>query len=143
MPDLICAIYISSLEQLTTFAKCFVNSYEHVNIKNNFLDAFESSPEKWGDDDVVTFSTVDVHLALHNLKCGKAAGSDGITAEHLNYGGAWMVEVIVWLVNICVKHGYVPDDFGKGVICSVQKKKYVCRDFDDFLDLSRTLVNMI
>ena len=42
---------------------------------------------------------------------------------------------------MCVKHGYVPDDFGRGGICLVQKKKHVCRDFDDFRPI--TLVNMI
>ena len=36
-----------------------------------------------GNNDVVTFSTVDIQLALHNLKCGKAADSNGITVEHL------------------------------------------------------------
>ena len=125
------------------FAKCFVNCNDYVNLKNKSLDNFEKyfSPEKWGDDDVVIFSTLDVQLALHNLKCGKAAGSDGLTAEHLKYRGAKMIEVIVWLVNRCVKHGYVPDDFGRGVICPAKRKKHVCRDFDDFRPI--TLVNML
>ena len=78
---------------------------------------------------------------MHNLKCGIAAGSDGLTAEHLKYGGVRMIEVIVWLVNMCVKQGYVPDDFGRGVICPIQMKKHVCRNFDDFRPI--TLVNML
>ena len=41
------------------------------------------------------FSALDVQLALHNLKCGIAARSDGLTAEHLKYGGTRMIEVIV------------------------------------------------
>ena len=107
------------------FAKCFVNSNDNVNLKNKFLDDFEKyfSSEKWGDDDVVILSILDIQLALNNLKCGKAAGSNGLTAKHLKYGGARMIEVIVWLVNMCVKHGYVPNDFGRGVICRLRKKK--------------------
>ena len=39
------------------------------------------------------------------------------------------------------KHGCVPDDFGRGVICPVQKKKQVCRDFYDFRPI--ILVNIL
>ena len=42
---------------------------------------------------------------------------------------------------MCVKHGYVPDDFGRGVICPVQKKKHVCRDSNNFKPI--TLINML
>ncbi len=41
---------------------------------------------------------VEVEKAIARLKCGKAAGMDGITAEILKYGGDAVVE---WMLLIC------------------------------------------
>ncbi len=57
------------------------------------------------------------------LKCGKAAGMDGITAKMLKYGGSAVVE---WMVLICErawKSGEVPDDWKKAIIVPLYKGK--------------------
>ncbi len=41
---------------------------------------------------------VEVEKVIARLKCGKAAGMDGITAEMLKYGGDAVVE---WMLLIC------------------------------------------
>ncbi len=41
---------------------------------------------------------LEVERAIARLKCGKAAGMDGITAEMLKYGGDAVVE---WMLLIC------------------------------------------
>ncbi len=41
---------------------------------------------------------LEVEKAIARSKCGKAAGTDGITAEMLKYGGDTMVE---WMLLIC------------------------------------------
>ncbi len=41
---------------------------------------------------------MEVEKAIARLKCGKAAGMDGITAEMLKYGGDAVVE---WMLLIC------------------------------------------
>ncbi len=62
-------------------------------------------------------------LAVARLKCGKAAGMDGITAEMLKYGGDAAVE---WMLLICEqawKKGEVPDDWKKAIIVPLDKGK--------------------
>ncbi len=41
---------------------------------------------------------LEVERAIARIKCGKAAGMDGITAEMLKYGGDAVVE---WMLLIC------------------------------------------
>ncbi len=61
--------------------------------------------------------------AIARLKCGKAAGMDGVTAEMLKYGGDSVVE---WMLLICErawKNGEVPDDWMKTIIVPLYKGK--------------------
>ncbi len=46
----------------------------------------------------MTVGRLEVEEAIARLKCGKAAGMDGITAEMLKYGGDAVVE---WMLLIC------------------------------------------
>ncbi len=65
----------------------------------------------------------EVEGAIARLKCGKAAGMDGITAEMLKYGGDAVVE---WMLLICErawKIGEVPDDWKKAIIVPLYKGK--------------------
>ncbi len=58
----------------------------------------------------------EVEKAIARLKCGKAAGMDGITAEMLKYGSDSVVE---WMLLICEKawkKREVPDDWKKAII---------------------------
>ncbi len=66
---------------------------------------------------------MEVEKAIARLKCGKATGMDGITAEMLKYGGDIVVE---WLLLICEqvwKRGEVPDDWKKAIIVPLYKGK--------------------
>ncbi len=45
-----------------------------------------------------TVGRLEVEGAIARLKCGKAAGMDGITAEMLKYGGDAVVE---WMLLMC------------------------------------------
>jgi len=65
----------------------------------------------------------EVREAIGNLKNGKAAGVDGLTAEMLKYGGG---AVIGWMHKICDlawKEGRVPSDWTKAIIVPVYKGK--------------------
>ncbi len=65
----------------------------------------------------------EIEKAIVRLKCGKAAGMDGITAEMLKYGGDAVVE---WMLLICEqawKKGEVPDDWRKAIIVPLYKGK--------------------
>ncbi len=61
--------------------------------------------------------------AVRKLKLGKAPGSDGITAEMLNYGGEIVVDWIVWMCNLVWEQSKVPKDWRKAIIIPVYKGK--------------------
>ena len=47
------------------------------------------------------------------MKAGKAAGLDGITAEHLKYSHALLPVILSKLFNLMMLVGHVPDSFGE------------------------------
>ena len=54
-----------------------------------------------------------VETVIAKMKRGKAAGLDGITAEHLQYSHPLLVCVLSKLFNGVVKLGHVPASFGQ------------------------------
>ncbi len=66
---------------------------------------------------------MEIQKAIARLKCGKAAGMDGITAEMMKYGDDAVVE---WMLLICEraqKNGEVPGDWKKAIIVPLYKGK--------------------
>jgi len=52
---------------------------------------------------------------------GKAAGLDGLTAEHLIFGHSSTTVKLTSLFNACILRGYVPDAFGQGLLFPLVK----------------------
>ena len=67
------------------------------------------------------FDVVDIEKALEKLKTGKASGIDGIVKEHLVYSHPSVVVYLMLLFNMMAIHGFVPDDFGTGVMVPIVK----------------------
>jgi len=57
------------------------------------------------------------------LKCGKAACTDGVSAEHLKFSHPSIVSHLKNMFNLIILHGFVPDDFGSGIILPIIKKQ--------------------
>jgi hypothetical protein len=53
-----------------------------------------------------------VEEKISELKRGKAAGLDGITAEHLQYCHHLLPCILAKFFNMIIHHGYVPKAFG-------------------------------
>ena len=69
----------------------------------------------------VPFTVDEVKAAIRKLKCGMAAGLDGLVAEHLKYAGESMV---IWLRNIMnalIELEMIPGFLKKGVVVPVYK----------------------
>ena len=69
----------------------------------------------------VPFKVDEVKAAIRKLKCSKAAGLDGLVAEHLKYAGESMV---IWLRNIMnalMELEMIPDFLKKAVVVPVYK----------------------
>ena len=55
------------------------------------------------------------------LKRGKAAGPDGIMNEMLIYGGGWLVEVMLLMMNVVMKSECCPLDWKRSLLVSLHK----------------------
>jgi len=65
----------------------------------------------------------EVREVIGNLKNGKAAGVDGLTAEILKYGGGAVIEWMHKICDLAWKEGRVPSDWTKAIIVPVYKGK--------------------
>ena len=78
---------------------------------------------KWSKEDFKELSFTEVKYAINNLKHKKACGIDGVTLETVRHAGDSLISVLTNLYNKCLLHGYVPDNFRAGLICSVKKNQ--------------------
>ena len=60
---------------------------------------------------------------ISQLKRGKSAGLDNLTAEHLQFAHPLVVKLISKLFNLMILFEYVPDAFGRGVMVPIPKDK--------------------
>jgi len=61
------------------------------------------------------FDIADIEAGLNQLKIGKACGFDGISKENIIYAHPAIIFHLKTLFNLIYDHGFVPDDFGKGI----------------------------
>ena len=59
--------------------------------------------------------------AVSKLKCGKAAGPDGLMVEHLKAGGEMVVICLLNVLNTIVELEVIPDVLKRGVVVPVYK----------------------
>ena len=93
-----------------------IPTYETVS-RPKTVDGNSDSKLQW------LFNVEDVDHAVRTLKCGKAAGADGVSAEHLKYSHPSVVSHLKNLFNLILFHSYVPRDFGCGVIVPLLKDR--------------------
>jgi len=101
-------------------AVCVPNSVDkNKEFCSSFNDRFESY---LGTHVSYDFINVDlVRICVENLKKGKAAGFDGLMAEHVCFAHPVLLVHMTLLFAILYKHGVVPDDFGRGVVIPLLK----------------------
>ena len=68
----------------------------------------------------------EVERAIQKLNQGKAPGYDGVTAEHIKFGGHPVAQVLCSLFNLCIAGEYVPNNFRKGIQVPLYKGKNTC-----------------
>ena len=74
----------------------------------------------------VPISTREVQKAIDKLKKKKSCGFDGISAEHVKYGGVLLVITITFIFNLIWKMEYIPVNFRRGVQIPLFKGKNLC-----------------
>jgi Reverse transcriptase (RNA-dependent DNA polymerase) len=78
------------------------------------------------DDDIGQWlvTVEDVESVISNMKLGKAAGIDNLTLEHIIHAHPSIVSHLRNLFNLILKHGYVPNLFGRGIVIPLIKDKH-------------------
>ena len=74
-----------------------------------------------GDPEDYHISVTDVEAAMGKLKLGKASGADKLSAEHLLYAHPSLYVCLSSLFNLMLQAGYVPNDFGLGIMIALHK----------------------
>ena len=106
----------------THFLKtCSINSKEK---NDSFTKKLLHDFNCYVGDDVGIDKTINVEIIdkiINELKLGKAAGLDSISAEHLKYAHPIITSVLSMLFDLMLKVNYVPDAFGMGMVIPIPK----------------------
>src|SRR2546425_176287 len=97
------------------------NESVHNAYKEEFLNNFKNYSIY--EDHNNLFNIENVEKAILKLKKGKAAGQDNVAVEHLIYAHPCLIACIKLLFNLMIMYGFVPDEFGKGLLIPLLKDR--------------------
>ena len=110
-------------------SESFATTFSSVCIPNS-PDNFKKAHDLYYDQKktysvpshtVPNFSLELVDQTIKNLKKGKAASLDKLTAEHILYAHPCVVVILTDLLNLMLIHEYVPNAFGQTVTFPIPK----------------------
>jgi len=101
-------VYFDSYSDGKLFNECLIKIHDNILSEENNYNIFDIA---------------DIQYALEQLKIGKACGFDGISKEHIMYCHPSIFVHLSVLFNMIYYHGFVPDDFGKGITIPLVKDK--------------------
>ena len=100
---------------------CVPNNTDlHSVHKDEFFKKFEKYPIF--NESNHLFTTEDIEVALSKLKRGKAVGLDDLSVEHLIYAHPCLIISIKILFNLMLLSGFVPEEFGTGLMIPILKE---------------------
>ena len=98
---------------------------DHFDFVNEKVNEYNK-----GTDDSIflanPFNTREVQKAVDKLHKKKACGFDGISAEHVKYGGNLLIITITMIFNLICRMEYVPVNFRRGIQIPLFKGKNLC-----------------
>ena len=90
-----------------------------ITIENELDEILQHSYSQISD--LPLFTTEDLINICKDLKCKKAAGHDGLVAEHYKYAGEKCISVITNLFNNICKLEAIPHHFKQGLLIPIPK----------------------
>src|ERR1043165_3016505 len=127
-------VFLNGSNDSSAVANAFAQHFEAVyctssataDAKNEFESHFnECNLAQLSPEDIspaqITVELVD--KCLRKLNLGKASGPDDLSSEHLFNAHPSLIIHICLLVRGIALHGYVPNDFGNGIIIPLLKDK--------------------
>ena len=64
-----------------------------------------------------------VYDIISHLKRNKACGHDGISYEHIKYGGKLLIKHLTHLFNMVLQEAYIPNDWRRSIIILLYKRE--------------------
>ena len=121
-----------------TSVKCVDGKMNNDDIANVFREKFSSVSSPCHDHSNIfaptsvagTFKACKLSVEevdsviFQHMKHGKAAGYDNLSLEHLIFCHPSLVYHLCRLFNLCLKHSYVPSEFGRGIVIPLVKDKH-------------------
>ena len=97
-----------------------INLFANTDTDDSVQDAsqFDNSEESdhFLNEEI---TELEVQKAIKKLKCGKACGLDGITAEILKAGGQHVVIFLTRMFNVLYEKGIYPQDWAKAIVIPI------------------------
>ena len=101
---------------------CSVKESDYViNSRNTFLNLFTKNEVFSICEPKYQVSIEMVEEVILAAKSGKAAGIDGLMAEHLKFAHPILCSSLKKLFNLLLDTGFVPDAFGLGLVFPIPK----------------------
>jgi hypothetical protein len=117
-----------------------VNSEDDANAVNDYNELRKTS---FGVNDDITVLLGSVDDCVKMLKLNKAAGIDGLSAEHIINGHPCVIVHLKILFTMMLSHSFVPDAFGMGIVIPIIKDK--CGDVssvDNYRPITQVLLHL-
>jgi len=110
------------------FASHFSTAYSCNDVKqaDRLLDEFQLLRNDYCGMPLRDVDVIDTELVSHvlgDLKRGKAAGIDGLTAEHLLFAHPALCVLLAKLFQLMMAYGYVPNGFRYSYVVPLPKPK--------------------
>ena len=93
----------------------------HKDHREEFLKKFKNYSLDDNNYGKMLFSINDIEDAIKKLKKGKAAGEDNVSVEHVIFAHPCLIASLKILFNLMFTYGFVPDDFGMGIMIPLLK----------------------
>ena len=110
---------VSGKEKIIDVWKMYFENLLNANYNNNSTTDSNTNCEKNLNN--VYVSPKEVKEAIKDLKAGKAAGYDGLNAEHFMFASDHIYVLLCLFFNVCILHGFLPDKFMDTVITPIVK----------------------
>ena len=105
-----------------SFRQYYANIY--VNYAEDKVEEFNKHRLYYvGDTYNISVTVENIEQAVNKLLIKKAAGIDGITSEHILYSHPCLIVHLKLLFHMMLLHGYVPNNFGLGIVVPILKDK--------------------
>ncbi|XP_045456287.1 uncharacterized protein LOC123666124 [Melitaea cinxia] len=71
----------------------------------------------------VRFTAKEVSRVISGMSGGKSPGCDGLSIEHLRHAGVCLPHVLSQFYNLCLCHGYLPEELTKTIVVPIIKNR--------------------